>query len=179
VTVKGGKTKDWMGRSQEYRNTISKMYLEAGIPRAVDKNITAAIRYHVRKLAWDEATPGERKLLEMKDPYNPLTSASSSPPSPPKTPDDVVELTVNNAREQGAERVREMVIPVEQEDNPVLWTMTLLSMAERIEKAETTKFEDRAQMLELIEQVTDVLARIYTVWENVTEEVVEQESKTG
>ena len=63
--------RDLQGRSSESRKAIEQMYRQAGIPKAnVDNTIQAAIRYHVRKLAWLEATPKEREVLKLKDPFN-------------------------------------------------------------------------------------------------------------
>lgn len=44
---KDGKTPDWSGQSQAYRDTISAMYEDAGIPKDRESNVQSALRYHI------------------------------------------------------------------------------------------------------------------------------------
>ncbi len=76
----GKPVRDLGGRSTEYRNAIRRMYIEAGIPRATESNMSRSILYHVRKLVWDISTPEEKKLLKLKDPYQMPTPAAAPEP---------------------------------------------------------------------------------------------------
>lgn len=82
----GNGMRDLQGRSQESRDAIAAMYRMAGIPKAYDSNsLQAAIRYHVRKLAWLEATPKERDVLKMKNPFEAEKDTARPAPEKPVT----------------------------------------------------------------------------------------------
>lgn len=53
---------DIAGRTQEYRNTVAKMYSDAGIPEDSQSNIQAAIRYHIGNVLREKFT--EDQLTE-------------------------------------------------------------------------------------------------------------------
>ena len=48
---------DWRGQSWEYRQAISEMYGNAGVPPDSESNIQAALRYHVGNLVREVAPP--------------------------------------------------------------------------------------------------------------------------
>lgn len=53
---------DIAGRSQDYRNTVAKMYEDAGVPADSASNIQAAIRYHIGNVLREKFT--EEQLAE-------------------------------------------------------------------------------------------------------------------
>lgn len=61
---------DWAGRSWDYRQTVERMYSEAGVPPDSAANVQAALRYHVGNAL--------RELVEPEE----LASAGLLPTSP-------------------------------------------------------------------------------------------------
>lgn len=52
-----GKTPDWAGQSQAYRDVIRAMYDEAGIPTDASANVQAALRYHIGEVLREVVSP--------------------------------------------------------------------------------------------------------------------------
>lgn len=53
-----GKTPDWAGQSQAYRDVIRAMYDDAGIPVDSASNVQAALRYHIGEVLREVVSPG-------------------------------------------------------------------------------------------------------------------------
>ena len=61
---------DWAGRSQDYRTTVAACYEKAGIPPDSQRNVQAAVRYHIQTALRVYAPPDQLTQLKL-DPRTP------------------------------------------------------------------------------------------------------------
>lgn len=78
----GKVVRDLKGQTAAYKKAVRRMYERAGVPVALQRKVMVAVGYHVRKLTWDVATPQERFLLSIQDPYAPAQSVTPAAPAP-------------------------------------------------------------------------------------------------
>lgn len=84
-----GKTPDWAGQSQAYRDTIREMYDGAGIPTDASANVQAALRYHIGEVLREVVSPGAltKAGLATKGPKDRarMRGETANPPAPAPT----------------------------------------------------------------------------------------------
>lgn len=77
---------DWAGRSPEYRDTIERLYRQAGVPSDSESNMQANLRYHIGN-ALREAAPREDLMalgMAVEGPLGRMTKQRAENPRPRK-----------------------------------------------------------------------------------------------
>lgn len=129
---------DWAGRSQEYRTIVATCYEKAGIPPDSQRNVQAAVRYHIQTALRTYAPADDLTKLKL-DPRPP--SERNATPSGARVTVPNVKVT-DDAREIAVHAAEAI-----SNEDPVPTIQEALRM---IKTAQTFKLPDSDQQRELL-----------------------------